>query len=177
MSLLSYGLIALLILGAGLVLWLALREQRSKLLVTSWGDLQENHVLLSLIDDFRKANPRCEVQVERLPFPEYVPTLTKDIAAGAGPDVIFVEANNFMDFYARKSLAPLNDFIHGDHLDLNSFYPQIVNRFSVKNQVYALPRDTAPICLVYYNKMAFEEAGLPFPTGQWEWKAFAETAQ
>ncbi len=177
MSLLSYGLIALLILGAGLVLWLALREQRSKLLVTSWGDLQENHVLLSLIDDFRKANPRCEVQVERLPFPEYVPTLTKDIAAGAGPDVIFVEANNFMDFYARKSLAPLNDFIHRDHLDLNSFYPQIVNRFSVKNQVYALPRDTAPICLVYYNKMAFEEAGLPFPTGQWDWKAFAETAQ
>jgi ABC-type glycerol-3-phosphate transport system substrate-binding protein len=177
MSPLEYGLIVLLLPGIGLILWLALREKKSKLLITSWGDLQENHVLINLIGEFRKENPHCDVQIERIPFPDYVPTLTRDIAAASGPDVIFVEANNFMDFYAQKSLAPLNEFIQRDHLDLNSFYPQIVNRFSVKNQVYALPRDTAPICLVYYNKQAFEEAGLPFPTGQWDWKGFAETAQ
>jgi ABC-type glycerol-3-phosphate transport system substrate-binding protein len=52
-----------------------------------------------------------------------------------------------------------------------------VDRFTVDGQIYALPRDTAPICMVYYNKSAFDEAGLPYPSDQWDWNSFAETAQ
>ncbi len=177
MTVVWIAITCLILTGAGLIFRAMAHRKKSKLLVTSWGDLQENHVLISLANDFQKANPHCEIQIERIPFPDYVSTLTKDITQGLGPDIIFVEANNFMDFYARRSLANLNAFVEEEHLDLNSFYHQIVNRFTVNGECYALPRDTAPICMVYYNQKAFEEAGLPLPTGNWDWKEFAETAK
>ncbi len=152
-------------------------DKNPRLLVSSWGDLQENQVLIDLINDFRKENPSFSIQLERNFFPKYVGTLLKDFNNGSGPDVIFVEANNFMDFFAQGALANLNPLIEADGLNLKTYYPQILDRFTVDNQIHALPRDIAPICMVYYNKKAFNESGIPYPLDDWDWGDFAETAK
>ena len=94
------------------------------------------------------------------------------IASGLAPDVIFVEVNNFVDLYLRGAFEPLNPYIQADHLNLGAYYPEVVDRFTVKNQTYIIPRDTAPIGVIYYNKKAFDEAKVPYPTDNWTWADF-----
>jgi ABC-type glycerol-3-phosphate transport system substrate-binding protein len=145
--------------------------------ISSWGDLQENQILVDLIADFEKAHPEIKVDLQRIPFNEYTTKLLTQIAAGSAPDVIFVETNNFVDLYLRDAFESLNPYIQSDNFNLGEYYPQVLDRFSVNNNTYAIPRDTAPICVIYYNKKAFDEAKVPYPNDDWDWNQFLATAQ
>jgi len=146
--------------------------KETSLLVSSWGDIGENKVLNDLLNDFMLLNPSIKVRLQRTPYAQYTQTVL-DSLKSFGPDVLFVEANNFADFLYQKALEP---YIKADRLDLSDFYPAVMDRFTSRKQTYVIPRDTAPWCLVYYNKSAFDEAGVPYPDGNWDWGQFAETA-
>ncbi len=153
------------------------REKKSKVLVTAWGDLSENRVLIGLLDDFRKEHPLILIELERIPFDDYVEAVSERIARGRGPDVLFVEVSNFADFYFKGLLEPLNPYIRADQVDLGAFQSGLVNRFTVEQKTYALPRDTALYFIVYYNQQAFDEAGIPYPEEGWTWDRFVEAAK
>ncbi len=144
----------------------------AKIKVSSWGSPEENQILSDLITQYNLTHPGVTVELERIPFTEYVTKLLTQIAGGQAPDVIFVEVNNFVDLYLRGALEPLNPYIQADHFDLSAYYPQVLDRFTVDNQTYVVPRDTAPIGVIYYNKKAFDEAGVPYPTDDWTWDDF-----
>ncbi|HVZ80372.1 MAG TPA: sugar ABC transporter substrate-binding protein [bacterium] len=143
-----------------------------KIKISSWGSPEENQILSELIADFNKNHPGVTAELERIPFGEYVTKLLTQVAGGQAPDVIFVEVNNFVDLYLRGALESLNPYIQKDHMDLNVYYPQVLDRFTVDAQTYVIPRDTAPIACIYYNKKAFDEAKLPYPTDDWTWADF-----
>ncbi|HUO56834.1 MAG TPA: sugar ABC transporter substrate-binding protein [bacterium] len=149
----------------------------TKIKISSWGDPEENKILSDLIAQYMQKHPGVQVELQRIPFNEYVTKLLTQIAGGLAPDVIFVEVNNFVDMYLRGALEPLNPYIQADHLDLSAYYPQVVDRFTVDNQTYVIPRDTAPIGVIYYNKNAFDEAGIPYPNDNWNWADFVKAGQ
>jgi multiple sugar transport system substrate-binding protein len=152
-----------------------LKNEETNLLVFSWGDLEENQVLIDLINDFMKLNPFITVALRRTPYVKYS-EMVLAFLKGRGPDVIFVEVNNFAEFFHQRILEPLDSYVKTDHLDFSDFYPAVLDRFTSKGQTYVLPRDTAPWCLVYYNKSAFDEANVPYPKDDWNWDQFVETA-
>ncbi|HEY5038601.1 MAG TPA: extracellular solute-binding protein, partial [bacterium] len=112
----------------------------AKIKISSWGSPEENQILVDLINDYNKLHPEATAELVRIPFNEYVTKLLTQIAGGLAPDVIFVEVNNFVDLYLRGALEPLNPYVQADHLDLSTFYPQVVDRFTVDNQIYVIPR-------------------------------------
>ncbi len=144
----------------------------TKIKISSWGSPEENQILTDLINDYNKIHPDAQAELERIPFGDYVTKLLTQIAGGQAPDVIFVEVNNFVDLFLRGALEPLNPYIQADHMDLSIYYPQVVDRFTVDGQTYVIPRDTAPIGVIFYNKNAFDEAGVPYPTDDWDWNQF-----
>lgn len=145
--------------------------------ISSWGDLEENAILVKLIDGFEKTHPGIHVDLERIPFAQYVPKLLTEVAGGLAPDVIFVEVNNFTDLYLRGALEPLNSYMKADNFSLADYYPQVVDRFTVDDTTYVIPRDTAPIGVIYYNESAFDQAGVPYPTDNWDWNDFVTDAK
>jgi len=98
---------------------------------------------------------------------------------GQLPDVIFVEVNIFFKFLPKDMLMNLSELIASDNsFNLDSYYPNIVKRFTANGKIYVIPRDTAPICCVYYNKDLFDKAGIPYPEKDWQWpRDFLPTAQ
>jgi multiple sugar transport system substrate-binding protein len=52
---------------------------------------------------------------------------------------------------------------------LKDDFPGVLNRFSPGGRLYALPQDTAPAGLVYYNRKVFRDAGVPYPQKDWTW--------
>jgi len=180
-SIRSIWVLALLVALTGILTWgltgCAKQSSGTKIKVSSWGDVQENAILVKLVKDFEKKNPGIKVDLQRIPFAEYVTKLLTQIAAGLAPDVIFVEVGNFTDLYLRDALEPLNPFIQQDQLNLGQYYPEVIDRFTVGGQTYVIPRDTAPICCIYYNKKAFDEAKVPYPSDDWNWWQFLAVAQ
>ncbi len=137
--------------------------------VSSWGDPKENAILSDLVDNFNKTHTGTKIELQRVPWGEYTTKLMTQVAGGIAPDVIFVGTNDIVNLYASNVLQPLDEFVKADNYSLADIYPSVLNRFTVNGKLYVLPRDVAPECVVYYNKKAFDDAKLPYPTDDWSW--------
>lgn len=126
-------------------------------------------ILLQASKDIEKRYPGMKIKMDNIPYTSYQDKITTEIASGNAPDVISVEVSNFADLYLRGVFEELGPYAQKDGLDMNAYYPSVVKRFSPDGKLYAIPSDTAPFGLVYYNKKLFKEAGIPFPKADWKW--------
>jgi len=135
-----------------------------------WGDFKEIAIIQKTIDAFEKDHPGVTVHGERVPpTDEYVQKLLTEQAAGLAPDVVFC-GGNYTQFASRGMLADLKPFLAADSsVKVSDYYPQLISVFSNDGKLYALPRDIAPMGLVYYNKKLFDQAHIPYPDGSWSW--------
>jgi len=99
------------------------------------------------------------------------------IAAGIPPDVFYLNEFNFAYFASKGVLKDLTPFIKGDKgFKRESFYPDLWKHMQFDGKPYAIPQEVSPI-LLYYNVTAFSSAGVPLPTGDWDWSSFSGQAQ
>lgn len=145
-----------------------------------WGDLSEIEIINRIVAKFEADHPTMKVKLERAPSgAPYIEKLLTQFAGEMAPDVLFVEVNNFVNFAERGVFYDLNQFVSEDkEFNLENFYPEVVSRFTVNGKLFVIPRDTAPICCIYYNKDLFDMYGVPYPTDDWSWpKDFLSIAQ
>jgi len=101
-----------------------------------------------------------------------------EYAGKSAPDIIAAEVNMFVSFADKEVFVDLNPFIDKDPVfKLNEFFPEVIDWYTVKGKLYAIPRDTAPMACIYYNKKLFDEAGVAYPTDDWNWSDLLEKAQ
>ena len=134
-----------------------------------WDGAEGLECILNAARSFEKAHPGITVKVESVTA-NYQEKLLAQYAAHIAPDVAMMDPGNFQRFAKRDALLPMNAFF-GDipGFDISTYYKEIVDAHSYKGQLYVLPRDIAPMGIIYYNKRAFMEAGIPFPDGSWTW--------
>ncbi len=136
-----------------------------------WGDIKEIAIIQHTVDEFEAAHPGVHVHMERISTngDEYVQKLLLEKASNLLPDVIFI-ADNYAGLRGRGVLADLKPLVDSDpSVNLSQYYPEDITPFSEKGQLYALPRDIAPMGLIYYNKKLFDQAHIPYPDGSWRW--------
>ena len=143
-----------------------------------WGDLAEVGIIEQMVKDFNAANPGTDVVAERKPSDSsYADSLLAEFAAGNAPDVIFASTDNVDQLVNSGQLADLSPFLAKDaDIKIADWYPSIVDRFSRDGKLYILPRDIAPICVVYYNKKLFDDAKMPYPTDDWSFEDMRQMA-
>ncbi|MCE5300339.1 MAG: sugar ABC transporter substrate-binding protein [Spirochaetia bacterium] len=142
-----------------------------------WGDTSEIEIIKKTVADFKAANPGIEVALERLPAGDaYTEKILTQIAGGNPVDVMWVNAEQFYIYAQKGILHPLNDYITKDKIDLARYYPKEIEKFTVNGNFYVLPRDIAPVCVVFYNKELFNRAGLKYPASDWTWDNLREMA-
>jgi multiple sugar transport system permease protein len=136
-----------------------------------WGDVKETAIIKGMVQKFEETHPGVHVSAERAPAGNpYVQKVLVEFAGGTPPDVLFVETNIFVTLADKGVLMPLNGFMRDDpSFRLADYYQEIVNRFTVRGQVYTIPRDIAPVACIYYNKKIFDAAGIPYPSDDWSW--------
>ena len=136
--------------------------------VAYWGGPEEIAIMQGVIADWQRRHPEVHVRLEHTPFSAYVSRLLTRMAGNVSPDIMAVEVNLFPALWAKDAFLSLQPLIERDpQFRLQEFFSEVVNRFTVNGQVYAIPRDTAPFACVYYNKRLFDEARLPYPTDDW----------
>lgn len=137
--------------------------------VAFWGAPDEVNIITDGIAKWQAAHPEIIVKLEHTPYRGYVDKLLTRIAGRAAPDVICTEVDLFVTFQSKNVLLDITPYVKNDpSLDIKDFYPEIIDRFTIDGRLYAIPRDTAPFACVYYNKKLFDEAGLAYPTDDWD---------
>ena len=137
-----------------------------------WGDFKEIAVIQQTIEPSSTTTPASTVHGERVTASgdEYVQKLLVEQAAGLTPDVIFCGGNYASlrrpgNAAGPEALCPARPVRPALRL-LPTAHPRLQQR---ADKLYALPRDIAPIGLVYYNKTLFDKAHIPYPDGSWRW--------
>lgn len=135
-----------------------------------WDGDESLRVLRSVVKEFEQSHPGVKVKLENVDYRYFFQRLLSQVAGNTAPDVAMMDTQNMQMFAKRSALLPLGPQIQSTPgFDIGEYYKPIVEAFQYRSELYILPRDIAPIGLIYYNKRLFREAGLAEPDGNWTW--------
>lgn len=135
----------------------------------------------TIADQFMESSDG-QVNVEPIPSAgtdEYLQKLAAMFAGGTVGDAMWTASiYNYYDYIASGTFRPIDDFIEADDFDTSVFFTQGVEGCRVEGKLYGLPWATHPgRCGLYYNKEAFDEVGVPYPSPEWTYDDFFEAGE
>jgi multiple sugar transport system substrate-binding protein len=147
--------------------------------VSFWGTPEEIGIITEALAPWQAEHPEIKIIFEHTPYTGYISKILTRIAGGAAPDIIATEVDYFVTFATKgvlEDLTPL-ETASPKGFDRKDFFPQIIDRFTYEGKLLAAPRDIAPFACVFYNKKVFDEAGIPYPTDDWNWSDMLRLAR
>lgn len=144
---------------------------------TYWADRKDLEE--QILDGFKKAHPTINVRMQMVPPDQLQQKTVTAYASKTAPDVWNTAPTFYYEFIQRGDLENLTPYIKRDKLDPNMFFRGVMGDLEVpkgSGQYYALPRNYV-VSLLYYNKSAFDKAGIKYPDESWDWNKLLEVAQ
>ena len=124
-------------------------------------------------EEFNESQTNISIEMVPLPYGEAIQKVYVALAGGEAPfDLTFNHPMQRATYAVRGVLIPLNDYIEADdRVNLDNFYPGLVENLSWQGQVYAIADGAHPM-FVLYNPSLIEAAGLEDPwdvyqAGEW----------
>ena len=104
----------------------------------------------------------------------YFKKLIARFAAGNPPDIAYMDTLRIPEYIDANYLMPLSEF--EEELELDEFYPQLLENFQRDGETYAVPHDFQTDALII-NTDLFDEVGLERPDDNWTWDDLREAAE
>ncbi|WBL73089.1 ABC transporter substrate-binding protein [Serratia liquefaciens] len=117
---------------------------------------------------FEKENPNIKISIELTPSAQYFVKLDSAAAGGVAPDIFWINMPYFVQYAKNGIMQPLTPYISGSGVKLNDVVASSVKAYQYDGQQMAIPRDVDSIA-VWYNKKLFDQAGVSYPTSDWNW--------
>lgn len=177
---LSVLVIVLVILASSIST--AVSAEKVTIKFSTWGSPEEVNINKELISVFEKQNPDIKVELVYIPGGEYFQKIQTMIAGGTAPDVMFTGTIWAYDLFSRGAVIDLQPYFEKDprFKDVKEYYifkkPQLTPLYKDGKAMFCTP-SRSNVNLLYYNKSAFEEAGVAYPTEKWTWDDFLSAAQ
>jgi len=152
------------------------KQEAVELRLTFWGDLGDMPTWNDGIKQWTDKNPLIKVKWENTPWGEYWTKLQTEMAGGTSPDVVGMVSMYSQQYIRQGSLYAMDSYITAQpDVNIDDFWPLIMNAYRWKGKTYALPYDLSTLCLMY-NKKLFDEAGVKYPT-EWKWDEFLDATK
>ena len=128
--------------------------------------------------DFEKENPG--VRIKPIYAGDYVQTIGKALIAVKGgdiPECAILLAADIITLTDEDAVIPLDDLVLAqDKAWFEGFYPGFMENARLKGKTYAIPfQRSTPV--LYWNKTAFQEAGLDPEKGPADWQEMLDFAK
>lgn len=138
------------------------KDGKTKISMSVWGMPFESDLYTKIyIPEFEKENPDIEVE-----FNNFDKLRDKYITLNAAndlPDVMRSPGGDVQEFIHRGMFIPLDDYMTDSNFDKNDFPEETWKAMTGEDgKTYAIPQD-ANATVLYYDPIAFKEAGLKEP--------------
>jgi Bacterial extracellular solute-binding protein/Oxidoreductase family, NAD-binding Rossmann fold len=173
-------LLLLVSFGVGFSPTCACAEDKAvELKFTFWGSPFEKQAIEKAVASFNASHPNIHVTAQHTPYEAYGEKLSAMLAAGAPPDVAYLDFAQAFPFADGGKIMDLTSYFAKQPRDQSvletSFY-----RFDHGKKLMGTGLATG-IVLLYYNKSLFDAAKLPYPPAKaeeaWTWNKFIEVAK
>lgn len=139
----------------------------------SWDPAQLNQERPA-IAAFEAAHPGIKVQTQTMPPKDYWPHVSALAASSDLPDVMMMSSAYIQQWAEAGNLADLTPVLKD--VDLSAYTQSAVDTARFKDGLYAVPQSwSGPV--LYYNKTAFDAAGVSYPASDWTWGKFLDAAR
>lgn len=163
------------LISAALVIGAGIASAQTTVEFATWGGTEDLAIYEGLITAFEAENPDIKIELIHIPSAgDYEQNLATLIAAGAAPDVFFINNISLPSFAVQDAFMPLEQFATAEFLE--DFFPGHLDAFRYNGELMALPRDISNLVL-FYNQDMFDAAGVAAPTEGWSWDDFMAAAQ
>ena len=143
--------------------------------LATW-DNTSNTTVSDTVAAFETANPNIKVEIIDIPSADYTTKLSVMLNGGSDLDAFYIKDGDTAKSLVEKGqLADMSDYISADGVNLAD-YNGLAENFSFDGKQYALPART-DFYVMYYNKDIFDAAGVEYPSNDWTWEEFEETAK
>ncbi len=136
--------------------------------VSSWvSSPEETKMFENTLAAFRTSQPDVDFDFEPIPG-NYSEKLQLMLGTRTAPDLFFMKGYLAPSYMSFGILEPLDERIRNTNdVDLQDFYPNLLQSFQRDGKQFGLPKDFAPYVL-FYNKELLQEAGLDSIPTTWE---------
>lgn len=142
-----------------------------------WGDEQYKPVIEKLCSDFNASQDKYEVVHVNYPWGDVWTKALAATAAGDPPDIIIQDIRTVTHRAEAQQATDLTEFIEAEGEGFtDQFYSQLMEAMYYDGGIYGLPFVTDTRVL-YYDKDAFEEAGLDPESPPETWDELVEYAR
>jgi multiple sugar transport system substrate-binding protein len=108
-------------------------------------------------DEFTRANPDVQVQLNVVPWSDYFTGLNLDVASGTAEDVYWLNSSNFGALADGGKLIDVGAELAGD---VAGWVPAAVEQYSRGGTLWGVPALTDGRIVVFYNKAMVDAAGV-----------------
>lgn len=133
----------------------------------------EKQLVEQQIQAFEQQNPNIHVDIQVITG-DYLQALQPMLASHTAPDIFYVDSSYAATLESAGVLAPLDDYIQKDDVDVSDFSPSLLKAFQWQGHTYGLPKDFNTMALEY-NPSLLAKAGIQSPPKTWE--EFEQDAQ
>lgn len=142
--------------------------------VTMWGSWGGDQVgqLEAQLDAYNKSQNKIHVTYTVQDSMEE--KLLTAIVSDQAPDVVLWDRFNTGVYAPKGALAPIDDMVKKDNVDLSKFYQPAVDELTYGGKLYGIPL-TVDTRILFYNKDMFTEAGVD-PASITDWESLRQAA-
>ena len=125
------------------------------------------------IPNFEKEHPDIKVNLLIIDQPDIAAKREAMIAAGEPLHVWSTNwgGDGFASDRSRGLLTDLTPLIERDEVDMSVFIPEVLEIYKSEGKIWGLPFLTTG-SYIFYNMELFDEAGIPYPTTDWDDKSW-----
>jgi len=124
---------------------------------------------------FQQLTPAIKITQEVTPFAQFFQRLLTGFAGGTAPDCFHSSGNYVVEFAQKGTLLDLSSIITSNKVDFSGIWVED-SEMKYQGKWYAVPTWNTDDIL-YYNKTAFQNAGVAEPTDDWTWNDMLAAAQ
>lgn len=130
--------------------------------ITIWHSMPSlaEGVINRMADEFNASQSRYRVElIYQGTYNESLNKLIASIRSGDVPAAIQLADVSTQIMVDSQEITPVQDFVDEEGFDLSDFEPKAIDYYSLDNKLYAMPFNLSGP-LLYYDRQAFEDAGL-----------------
>jgi multiple sugar transport system substrate-binding protein len=137
----------------------------------------EEAAYTTLLRAFQEAGSALEVDLVNMPgLADMYRRLLLDFASGTPADLFLLNYRRYVAFAAKKTLEGLAPYLAASTvIKAADFYAEVMEAFTWQEQLFGIPQNLSSL-VVYYNKTIFDAAGVVYPSDDWTWDDFVQTA-
>ena len=131
---------------------------------------RERPFFVETVDAFMKEHPNIEVEIRNIAGVRYYQKILIMMAGKVAPDLMWM-GQSFAEFAYKGAFLDITDRLKDFPTD--EFLPQALSWYRMNGRQYGVPY-AIHMRIFAYNKKLFDEAGIPYPSDDWDFDEFLE---